>query len=110
MKIKVHHAFKKMCSVNMYCLQSHTNPPERVSNIVYAQANASYASILGAFVRNARFSTPSTQKPLLIVTPLSEHQYLNPIPYEIVYRQLPYRPGMPVVSYYPCCWAKNYLL
>ncbi|KAL2343712.1 hypothetical protein Fmac_004997 [Flemingia macrophylla] len=58
----------------LQCLQSHTNQSDHVSNIVYAQTNASYTLVLRAFVRNARFSTRSTQKPLLIVTPLSEHQ------------------------------------
>ncbi|KAK7319324.1 hypothetical protein RJT34_04043 [Clitoria ternatea] len=57
----------------LHCLQSHTNPSQ-VSNIVYAQTNASYTSILRAFLRNARFITPSTPKPLLIVTPLHEFQ------------------------------------
>ncbi|XP_020207218.1 berberine bridge enzyme-like 21 [Cajanus cajan] len=58
----------------LQCLRSHTSPQDQVSNIVYAQTNASYASILGAYVRNARFNTLSTPKPLLIVTPFSEHQ------------------------------------
>ncbi|RZB95828.1 berberine bridge enzyme-like 21 [Glycine soja] len=59
----------------LHCLQSHTtNQPDHVSNIVYAQTNTSYTSVLRAFARNARFSAPSTQKPLLIVTPLSENQ------------------------------------
>ncbi|KAL2343713.1 hypothetical protein Fmac_004998 [Flemingia macrophylla] len=56
------------------CLQSHTSSSDQVSNIVYAQTNASYTSILEAFVRNSRFNTPSTPKPLLIITPFSEHQ------------------------------------
>ncbi|KAK7363246.1 hypothetical protein VNO77_05380 [Canavalia gladiata] len=58
----------------LQCLQSHTNPPNQVSNILYAQTNASYTSTLQAFARNARFTTPSTSKPLLIVTPLHEYQ------------------------------------
>ncbi|KAJ1389697.1 FAD-binding, type 2 [Sesbania bispinosa] len=58
----------------LQCLRSHTNPPDQVSNIVYAQTNASYTSVLQAFVRNARFNTPSSPKPLLIVTPLHEYQ------------------------------------
>ncbi|XP_027345475.1 berberine bridge enzyme-like 21 [Abrus precatorius] len=58
----------------LQCLQSHTNQQDQVYNIVYAQTNASYTSTLQAFVRNARFITPSTQKPLLIVTPSHEYQ------------------------------------
>ncbi|XP_057415480.1 berberine bridge enzyme-like 21 [Lotus japonicus] len=56
------------------CLKSHTNPQDQVSNIVYSQTNASYNSVLKAFVRNSKFSTPSTPKPLLIITPLHENQ------------------------------------
>ncbi|XP_027916356.1 berberine bridge enzyme-like 21 [Vigna unguiculata] len=57
----------------LQCLQIHTNQPDHVSNIIYAQTNASYTSVLRAFARNARFTSPSVQKPLLIVTPQSEH-------------------------------------
>ncbi|CAK8578130.1 unnamed protein product [Lathyrus sativus] len=55
------------------CLKSHTTPQDEISNIVYAQTNASYTSIFQAFVRNTRFNTPSTTKPLLIVTPQHEN-------------------------------------
>ncbi|KAI5385754.1 hypothetical protein KIW84_072381 [Lathyrus oleraceus] len=55
------------------CLKSHTTPQDQVSNIVYAQTNASYTSIFQAFVRNSRFNTPSTTKPLLIITPQHEN-------------------------------------
>ncbi|XP_058731336.1 berberine bridge enzyme-like 21 [Vicia villosa] len=58
----------------LQCLKSHTTPQDQVSNIVYAQTNASYTSIFQAFARNARFNTPSTTKPLLIITPLHENQ------------------------------------
>ena len=57
----------------LQCLQTHTNQPDHVSDIVYAQTNASYTSVLRAFARNARFTSPSIQKPLLIVTPQSQH-------------------------------------
>ncbi|WVZ22766.1 hypothetical protein V8G54_001310, partial [Vigna mungo] len=57
----------------LQCLQSHTNQQDHFSNIVYAQANASFTSVLRAFARNARFTSPSIQKPLLVVTPFSEH-------------------------------------
>ncbi|KAK7368707.1 hypothetical protein VNO80_10735 [Phaseolus coccineus] len=56
----------------LQCLQSHTNQPDHVSDILYAQNNASYTSVLRAFARNARFTSPSIQNPLLVLTPLSE--------------------------------------
>jgi len=58
----------------LQCLKNHTTQLNQVSNIVYSQTNASYTSIFQAFVRNARFNTPSTTKPLLIITPLHENQ------------------------------------
>ncbi|KAK7368706.1 hypothetical protein VNO80_10734 [Phaseolus coccineus] len=57
----------------LQCLRSHTNQPDHVSDILYAQTNASYTSVLRAFARNARFTSPSIQNPLLVLTPISEH-------------------------------------
>ncbi|CAK8578131.1 unnamed protein product [Lathyrus sativus] len=59
------------------CLKSRTIPQDQVSNIVFAQTNASYTSIFRAFARNGRFkfNTPSNvTKPLLIITPMHENQ------------------------------------
>ncbi|KAL2341572.1 hypothetical protein Fmac_009512 [Flemingia macrophylla] len=53
------------------CLRNNINTPN-ISNIVFAQTNASYASVLSAYIRNARFNTSSSPKPLVIVTPLRE--------------------------------------
>ncbi|KAK7260393.1 hypothetical protein RIF29_26397 [Crotalaria pallida] len=61
-------------STFLQCLESHTNPPHQVSNILYSQTNLSYNTLLQASLRNARFNTPSTPKPLLIVTPMHEQQ------------------------------------
>ena len=52
----------------LQCLQNQTNPTDRVSNSVYSQSNSSYNSVLQAYIRNARYNTSSTNKPLLIVT------------------------------------------
>ncbi|POO01082.1 Xanthine dehydrogenase C subunit [Trema orientale] len=52
----------------LQCLQNQTNPTDRVSNSVYSQSNSSYDSVLQAYIRNARYNTSSTNKPLLIVT------------------------------------------
>ncbi|KAF3450226.1 hypothetical protein FNV43_RR06306 [Rhamnella rubrinervis] len=54
------------------CLQTNTNQSDQVSNIVYSQTNASYSIVLRNYIRNARFNTSSTSKPLLIVTPTDE--------------------------------------
>ncbi|KAG6639570.1 hypothetical protein CIPAW_10G110200 [Carya illinoinensis] len=54
------------------CLSKQTNQPNQVSKIVYAQSNASYTSVLGAYLRNSRFNTSNTPKPVIIVTPTQE--------------------------------------
>lgn len=56
----------------LQCLTSQSHPSERVRNIVYSHSNSSYTSVLQAHIRNARFSTISTPKPAIIVTPLKE--------------------------------------
>ncbi|XP_048323255.2 berberine bridge enzyme-like 21 [Ziziphus jujuba] len=58
----------------LHCLQKHTNESDQVSNIIYAQTNANYSTVLRNYIRNARFNTSSTRKPLLIVTPSLESQ------------------------------------
>ncbi|POO01085.1 Xanthine dehydrogenase C subunit [Trema orientale] len=52
------------------CMQKHS--PKNVSNEIYSQSNTSYTSVLRAYIRNARFNTSSTKKPLLIVTATSD--------------------------------------
>ncbi|KAL2343714.1 hypothetical protein Fmac_004999 [Flemingia macrophylla] len=54
----------------LQCLRNYTS--EQVSNIVFAQTNSSFSSVLQAYIRNARFNTTSTPKPLLVVTPTRE--------------------------------------
>lgn len=54
------------------CLETNTNQSDQVSNIVYSQTNGSYTMVLRNYMRNARFNTSSTRKPLLIVTPTHE--------------------------------------
>nr|KYP52026.1 Reticuline oxidase-like protein [Cajanus cajan] len=54
------------------CLTQHTNSSTQLSNILLAPTNPSFPSVLRNYIRNARFNTSSTQKPLLIVTPLTE--------------------------------------
>ncbi|KAF7820959.1 berberine bridge enzyme-like 21 [Senna tora] len=56
------------------CLKTHTNPSNQssVSDIVFAQSNVSYPTVLENYIRNARFNTSSTPKPSLIITPPHE--------------------------------------
>ncbi|KAJ9140895.1 hypothetical protein P3X46_031487 [Hevea brasiliensis] len=55
----------------LQCLQNNTNPQDNISEIVYYQTNASYTSVLEAYIRNARLinSTTAKPKPLIILTP-----------------------------------------
>ncbi|KAJ4970227.1 hypothetical protein NE237_003326 [Protea cynaroides] len=43
-----------------------------ISQVVYTQNNSSYLAILDSTIQNPRFSTPTTPKPQLIITPLTE--------------------------------------
>ena len=54
------------------CLENHTDPTSHVSDTLYSQSNGSYTSVLRAYIRNARFNSSSTNKPLLIVTAADE--------------------------------------
>ncbi|POO01084.1 FAD-binding, type [Trema orientale] len=56
------------------CIQFHTKNQsnQNAKNIIYSQSDPSYTSVLQAYIRNARFNTSSTKKPLLIVTAASE--------------------------------------
>ncbi|KAF2317914.1 hypothetical protein GH714_041236 [Hevea brasiliensis] len=53
----------------LQCLESNTNPQDQISDLVYSQNNISYASVLRAYIRNARLNTSTTPKPLIIITP-----------------------------------------
>ncbi|XP_019156605.1 PREDICTED: berberine bridge enzyme-like 1 [Ipomoea nil] len=47
-------------------------PKDEVSRIVYDSGNASFPSVLQAYLRNRRFNATSSPKPVAIVTPLRE--------------------------------------
>ncbi|WCJ24354.1 FAD-binding Berberine family protein [Euphorbia peplus] len=51
------------------CLQKNTNPLEKISDIVFANTNPSYSSVLRAYIRNSRMNTTKTPKPVIIITP-----------------------------------------
>ncbi|GAB4828512.1 hypothetical protein Ancab_039424, partial [Ancistrocladus abbreviatus] len=52
------------------CLMSHSQPSHPISTAIYTPKNLSYLIVLGAYIRDLRFNTSSTPKPLLIVTAL----------------------------------------
>ncbi|XVE58581.1 hypothetical protein DITRI_Ditri04bG0181000 [Diplodiscus trichospermus] len=54
----------------LHCLSLHSNDSSSISKVIYSQNNDSYSSILESSIQNLRFSTISTPKPLVIVTPL----------------------------------------
>ncbi|KAI3455907.1 hypothetical protein Pfo_012570 [Paulownia fortunei] len=59
----------------LQCLSPHlqTNNTE-ISNIVYTPNNSSYLSILQSSIRSPRFTSASTPRPQVIVTPVQESQ------------------------------------
>uniref|UniRef100_A0A7N2LT96 FAD-binding PCMH-type domain-containing protein n=1 Tax=Quercus lobata TaxID=97700 RepID=A0A7N2LT96_QUELO len=57
----------------LQCLTLHSGN-DSISEVIYTSSNSSYSFILESSIRNPRFSTPSTPKPLVIVTPLGVSQ------------------------------------
>uniref|UniRef100_A0A2P2MQR8 Berberine bridge enzyme n=1 Tax=Rhizophora mucronata TaxID=61149 RepID=A0A2P2MQR8_RHIMU len=53
----------------LQCLENNTTPQDQISSLVYTQTNASYTSVLQAYVRNLRYNTSATPKPVVIITP-----------------------------------------
>ena len=57
----------------LQCLTKYTkNSSSQLSNIVFANTNPKFPTVLQNYIRNARFNTSSTPKPSLIVTPQKE--------------------------------------
>ncbi|GKV03930.1 hypothetical protein SLEP1_g16162 [Rubroshorea leprosula] len=56
----------------LQCFRNQSKPLGQVSNIIFSLSNSSYSSVLQAYIRNARFNSSSTPKPVIIVTPLIE--------------------------------------
>ncbi|KAI9198625.1 hypothetical protein LWI28_019297 [Acer negundo] len=52
----------------LQCLQNHTSPSNPISDSIYTPNNSSFQSVLMAYVKNRRFSTAETPKPLAILT------------------------------------------
>lgn len=53
-------------------LHDHVEPSNPISELIYTRNNSSFQSVLNAYIKNRRFLTPSTPKPLAIVTPNHE--------------------------------------
>ncbi|XP_073273211.1 tetrahydroberberine oxidase-like [Primulina huaijiensis] len=56
------------------CLAHKSNDDSSFFDDVYTPSNSSYTSILRFSIQNLRFETPSTPKPLVIITPQQESQ------------------------------------
>ncbi|KAK7831465.1 berberine bridge enzyme-like 18 [Quercus suber] len=57
----------------LQCLILHSRN-DSISKVIYTPSNSLYSSVLKSSIRNTRFSTPSTPKPQVIVTPLGVSQ------------------------------------
>ncbi|KAJ7969184.1 reticuline oxidase-like protein [Quillaja saponaria] len=53
----------------LQCLSDNSEPFPPISTVTYFPGNPSYSSILQSYIRNLRFSSPTTPKPFFIVTP-----------------------------------------
>ena len=54
------------------CLTSHSQNATSISQVIYTPNNSSYTSVLDFSIRNLRFLTPETPKPVVIITPSHE--------------------------------------
>lgn len=50
------------------CLTNNSISSHPISSLIYAPQNSSYSTVLESYIRNLRFNTSTTRKPLLIVT------------------------------------------
>ncbi|GMI70032.1 hypothetical protein like AT4G20820 [Hibiscus trionum] len=56
----------------LHCLSSlHPQDSSSITSLIHTPNNSSYSSVLDSTIRNFRFATPTTPKPLVIVTPSS---------------------------------------
>lgn len=54
------------------CLPNHTNSPYSILETTYTPNNSSFESKLKAYIKNRRFLTSKTPKPLAIIAPKDE--------------------------------------
>ncbi|CAL0324496.1 unnamed protein product [Lupinus luteus] len=60
---------EKEYSTFYQCLKNQTTFSDQVSNILFTQTNPSFSTLLQAYIRNSRFNTTSTPKPIIVITP-----------------------------------------
>ncbi|KAE8694962.1 Inactive tetrahydrocannabinolic acid synthase [Hibiscus syriacus] len=53
----------------LQCLSRHPSNSDFISTVIYTPINSSFSSVFAFSLRNARVSTPTTLRPLAIVTP-----------------------------------------
>lgn len=58
----------------LQCLMIHSQRNFSISNVIFTPDNSSYTNVLQASIQNLRFSSPSTPKPRVIVTPVDATQ------------------------------------
>lgn len=51
----------------LQCLYNKSQPSNPISEAIYTPSNSSFTDVLESYVRNLRYSTPSTPKPLAVV-------------------------------------------
>ncbi|GLT35664.1 hypothetical protein SLA2020_100970 [Shorea laevis] len=56
----------------LQCFTNQSSTSNQLSNVLFPQSDPSYPSVLRAYIRNARFNSSSTPKPVIIVVPLLE--------------------------------------
>jgi len=56
----------------LQCLPNNSLPSYPISEAIYTTANSSFESVLQTYINNRRFLTPTTPKPIAIVTALHE--------------------------------------
>lgn len=54
----------------VHCLVNHSEPSHPITEALFTPTNASFSSVLEAYIRNLRFNTSTTRKPYLIITAL----------------------------------------
>ncbi|KAL8153469.1 hypothetical protein V2J09_011229 [Rumex salicifolius] len=54
------------------CLTNHSNPSNPIYSAIYTPKSSNFSDILESYIRNLRFNTSTTRKPLLIITALHE--------------------------------------
>jgi FAD/FMN-containing dehydrogenase len=53
----------------LQCLSAHSQPSPPISSVTFYPSNSSFTNVLQSYIRNPRFTSPTTPKPLFIVTP-----------------------------------------